>query len=290
MGHPGGRPVAARAELLRPPAGAGRLISFPRCLGDLVRTLHFPPAEVRVFPDVVALNISGAGEFARAARDAVAAQGRFAVALAGGSTPKTVYLQLAAEDRSGASRLPWDRIHVFFGDERCVPPDHPDSNFRMASESLLARVPIPPANVHRFRGEDDPARAAAAAEQELREFFGTGLPRFDLVLLGLGTDGHTASLFPNTEALRETVRPVVANWVPKLNAHRLTLTFPVLNQAAEVIFLVTGTEKARVLGEVLRPAQDGPAYPARSVRPTHGRLLWLVDEAATSELQPAGGQ
>lgn len=253
-----------------------------------MRTLHFPPAEVRVFPDVVALNIAGAGEFARAARDAVAARGRFAVALAGGSTPRTVYLQLAAEDHSDANRLPWDRIHVFFGDERCVPPDHPESNFRMASESLLTRVPIPPGNVHRLRGEEDPARAAAAAEQELREFFGAGLPRFDLVLLGLGADGHTASLFPNTEALRETSRSVVANWAPKLNAHRLTLTFPALNEAAEVNFLVTGTEKARVLGEVLRPAQEAQAHPARSVRPTHGRLLWLVDEAAASELQAAG--
>jgi len=247
-----------------------------------------PAHDVVVLPNVVALMEAAAERLITRAAAAIGTSGRFIVALAGGSTPKALY-ELLATPRY-APRIDWSRVHVFWGDERCVPPDHPDSNFRMASESLLARVPIPPANVHRFRGEDDPARAAAAAEQELREFFGTGLPRFDLVLLGLGTDGHTASLFPNTEALRETVRPVVANWVPKLNAHRLTLTFPVLNQAAEVIFLVTGTEKARVLGEVLRPAQDGPAYPARSVRPTHGRLLWLVDEAATSELQPAGGQ
>ena len=251
-----------------------------------MRTLPFPPAEVRVFSNVDALNHSGAGEFARAAREAVAARGRFAVALAGGSTPRGVYLQLAAEERNGANRLPWERIHVFFGDERCVPPDHPDSNFRMASESLLAHVP---ANVHRLRGEDDPARAAAAAERDLREFFGTGPPRFDLMLLGLGADGHTASLFPETEALHETVRPVTANWVPKLNAHRLTLTFPVLNNAMEVVFLVTGVEKAKVLRETLRPSADGPAHPAGSVRPTDGRLLWLVDEAAASGLESAGG-
>jgi 6-phosphogluconolactonase len=257
-----------------------------------VRTLHFPPAEVRVFPDAVALNNAGAAEFSRAAREAVATRGRFAVALAGGSTPKGTYQQLAAEERNAASRLPWDRIHVFFGDERCVPPDHPDSNFRMASETLLSRVPIPPGNVHRFRGEDDPARAAAEADRDLREGFGTGAEplRFDLILMGMGPDGHTASLFPGTEALRETVRLAVANSVPKLNAHRLTLTFPVLNHALEIVFLVAGTEKAKVLEETLRPSPDAPAHPARLVRPTQGQLLWLVDEAAVGELKRAGGQ
>jgi 6-phosphogluconolactonase len=257
-----------------------------------VRTLQIPPADVRVFPDIVALNKAGALEFSCAARDAIATRGRFAVALAGGATPKGAYLQLAPEEVGGANRLPWDRIHVFFGDERCVPPDHADSNFRMASETLLARVPIPPGNVHRLRGEDDPACAAAAAERDLKEFFGAGLgpPRFDLILLGLGTDGHTASLFPETEALRETIRPVIANWVPKLNDHRLTLTFPVLNHAVAIVFLAAGAQKAKVLREILRPSTDAPAHPARFVRPTHGRLLWLVDEPAASGLEPAGDQ
>jgi 6-phosphogluconolactonase len=256
--------------------------------GIPVRTLHFPPAEVRVFPDVIALNDAAAAEFSRAARVAVAARGRFAVALAGGATPKGAYVRLADAEISGANRLPWDRIHVFFGDERCVPPDHPDSNFRMATETLLACVPIPPGNVHRLRGEDEPARAAEAAERDVREFFGGGQPKFDLVLLGLGTDGHTASLFPGTEALHESVHLVTANWVPKLNTHRLTLTFPVLNNASEVIFFVTGAEKAKVLAEVLRPSVDRWAHPARSVRTTRGRLLWLVDEAAARGLAPAG--
>ena len=257
-----------------------------------MRTFQFPPAEVRVFPDAVALNSAGAGEFTRAAREAVTVRGRFAVALAGGSTPKGVYLQLAAEERSGANRLPWERIHVFFGDERCVPPEHADSNFRMASESLLAHVPIPPANVHRFRGEHEPTRAAEAAERDLREYFGNGAepPRFDLILLGLGPDGHTASLFPDTEALRETVRLATANWVPKLNAHRLTLTFPVLNNASEIVFLVPGAEKAKVLREVLRPSPNGSGHPAKSVRPSRGRLLWLVDENAASGLERADEQ
>jgi 6-phosphogluconolactonase len=257
---------------------------IPRRSGDAVRTLRFPPAEVQIFPDIAALSSAGAAGFAQAAREAVTVRGRFTVALAGGSTPRGLYLQLAANEQSGASRLPWDRIHVFFGDERCVPPDHPESNFRMASESLLARVPIPPANVHRLRGEDDPARAAAEAERDLREFFGTGRPKFDLVLLGLGTDGHTASLFPETEALRESVRLVAANWVPKLNAHRLTLTLPVLNNAEEIGFLVTGAEKAKVLTEILRPSASGFAHPASAVRPTCGRLLWLVDESAAAGL------
>lgn len=250
-----------------------------------MRTLYFPPAEVHVYPDIAALNVAGAGEFSRVAREAVAARGRCAVALAGGNTPKGAYQQLAVEAASGSSRLPWDRIHIFFGDERCVPPDHADSNFRMASEALLARVPLPPANVHRLRGEDDPTTAAAAAEQDLRKFFGPELPRFDLVLLGLGPDGHTASLFPGTEALRETARLVTANRVPKLNAHRLTLTFPVLNAAAEIAFIAAGAEKARVLAETLRPSAGGPDHPAGSVRPIHGRLLWLVDEAAAGGLQ-----
>ena len=250
-------------------------------------SLHFPPAEVQVFPSSDTLNLAVVGEFERAAREAVAARGRFAVALAGGSTPRGVYLQLAAEGQR--NRLPWERIHLFFGDERCVPPDHPESNYCMANESLLSRVPIPPANVHRLLGEEDPARAAAVAEAELREIMGGGLPKLDLVLLGLGPDGHTASLFPGTEALNESVRLVTANWVPKFNTHRLTMTLPVLNNAAEVIFLATGVEKAKVLAEVLRPSPNGPNHPARLVQPTHGRLLWLVDEAAASRLESAGG-
>jgi 6-phosphogluconolactonase len=256
-----------------------------------VRTLHFPPAEVYVYPDVGALNEAGASEFARVAREAVATRGRFSVALAGGSTPKGIYIQIAANDGNPSDRLPWERIHVFFGDERCVPPDHADSNFRMASETLLARVPLPPANVHRLLGEDDPAAAVAKAERDLQEYFGFGAgpPRFDLILLGLGADGHTASLFPETEALRETARPVFANWVPKLNTHRLTLTFPVVNNGVEVVFLVAGTEKTKMLRETLQPSEDGPAHPALSVRPTLGRLLWLVDEAAVGGLGSAGG-
>ncbi len=252
------------------------------------RLLFLPAVEVRVFPDAAALSCAVANEFARAAFEAVTARGRFAVALAGGSTPKQAYAELAAAHESGAPKLPWDRIHVFFGDERCVPPDHPDSNFRMAREALLGRVPIPPANVRPWRGGVAPEDAATEGERELREFFhlrAGEVPRFDLVMLGLGADGHTASLFPGSDALDETSRLVRANWVQKLGAHRLTLTFPVLNAAAEVLFTAAGGEKGQVLREVLRPEPGGPSHPAARVCPAGGRLVWFVDEAAAGGLE-----
>ena len=256
------------------------------------RLLSLPGRDIRVYPGAAALARGVRDEFARAALEAVTARGRFAVALAGGTTPKQAYSDLAGAQESGAQRLPWDRIHVFFGDERCVPPDHPDSNFHMAHRALLGRVPLPPSNVHPLRGGDTPEDAAMAGERDLREFFHVrpgGFPSFDLVLLGLGTDGHTASLFPGTDALHETARLVRANWVQKLDAYRLTFTFPVLNSAAEVLFTASGAEKAPVLREVLQARPDGPSpHPAALVRPAGGRLLWFVDEAAAGELHRTG--
>jgi 6-phosphogluconolactonase len=184
--------------------------------------------------------------------------------------------------------LPWDRIQIFFGDERHVPPDHPDSNFRMATESLLSKVPIPEKNVHRIHAELDAEAAAAEYDQELRDFFHLSdedWPRFDLILLGIGEDGHTASLFPGSKALTESSRRAVANWVEKFKTFRITLTFPVLNQAAEVVFLVSGAGKARILNEVLQPGAQ--KYPVQSVQPEDGRLLWLVDQDAASLLRSA---
>ena len=184
--------------------------------------------------------------------------------------------------------LPWDRIHIFFGDERHVPPDHPDSNFRMASESLLSKVPIPENNVHRIRAELEADAAAKEYEQELRDFFHLtdhDWPRFDLIFLGIGEDGHTASLFPGSKALAEASRRVAANWVEKFQAFRITLTFPVLNHAAEVLFMVSGAGKAQILSEVLRPGNR--KYPAQNVQPQNGQLLWLVDQDAGSLLRLA---
>lgn len=240
--------------------------------------------EVKIVPDSAALARTAAQEFHRLAEAAVRERGRFAVALSGGNTPRAVYSLLASEHKE----LPWDRIHIFFGDERHVPPDHPDSNFRMASESLLSKVPIPVKNVHRIRTELEAEAAATEYDEQLRGFFhliNHDWPRFDLIFLGIGEDGHTASLFPGSKALAETSRRVIANWVEKFKAFRVTLTFPVLNHAAEVIFMVSGTDKAQILSEVLRPGAR--KYPAQNVQPENGQLLWLVDQDAGSLLRLA---
>jgi 6-phosphogluconolactonase len=178
-------------------------------------------------------------------------------------------------------------MHIFFGDERPVPPTHDESNFRMVKETLLAKGRIPAANIHRIRGEIDPAQAAEEYEVELRTFFDIGptrVPRFDLIILGLGPDGHTASLFPGTAAMKETTRLVVANPVPKLNAQRITLTLPVLNAAAQVMFVVSGKEKAEVVRKAVRGDDQGGLLPAQAVQPPSGRLLWLLDQEAASQL------
>ena len=223
---------------------------------------------------------AAAREFVVRAEGAIDALGRFAVVLAGGSTPKATYETLA---RDYPGELDWGRVHVFFGDERTVPPDHEDSNYRMAHEVLLSRVPV--GGVHRMRGELPPAEAAAAYEKALREYFGPeGVPALDLILLGLGEDGHTASLFPETSALDVTDRWVVANPVLKLETTRLTLTAPAINAAKAVSFLVAGEGKAEALKEVLQGDADPRAYPAKFVRPAGGDLTWMVDQAAASLL------
>jgi 6-phosphogluconolactonase len=252
-----------------------------------MRAISLPQAEVRILPDAAALARAAADEFIHLARAAVAERGRFIVALSGGSTPKAVFALLAADELNGSGKLPWDKAQVFFGDERHVPPDHPDSNYRMANEALLAKVPIPQGNVHRVQTELDASFAAADYEAELRRVFDLRsgeVPGFDLIMLGMGPDGHTASLFPGTAALEERAALVVANWVEKLKTHRITFTYPVLNAAAEVMFVAGGADKAEMLRNVLRGDPSGQTYPARFVRPHSGRLLWLVDEAAAAKM------
>ncbi len=231
---------------------------------------------------------AAAEEFIRAASEAVEKRGRFAVALAGGSTPKSLYALLAA---NASSSLPWSQMFFFFGDERHVPPDHPDSNYRMANESLFSKAPIPQGNVFRMPTENPDADAVAAAyEQTLRNFFSAKpgeFPSFDLILLGMGPDGHTASLFPETAALEERSRLVVANWVEKLKTSRITLTLPVLNAARCVAFLVSGADKAPALHQVLEGDGPGEKYPSKLVQPERGKLIWFVDRAAASELSSA---
>jgi len=241
--------------------------------------------------DSTDLSERAAEEFVRLARQAIQLAGRFTVALSGGSTPKALYTLLAAP--GFAQRISWNRTHLFWGDERCVPPGDPASNYRLARESLLDHVPVPSANLHRIRGEDGPAAAAAAYERELRQAFATpdGLPRgapgsrFDLVLLGMGDNGHTASLFPGMTAVHERGRWVVVQQVAAEPMWRVTLTPVVINTAGEVVFLVSGREKAATLGRVLDGPHQPDSLPAQVVAPRSGRLRWLVDAAAAADLR-----
>ena len=240
--------------------------------------------EIRILTTPQELFEVAAEEVVRAATEAVAQSGRFTIALSGGSTPKNLFNLLATNARTV---FPWDRTYFFWSDERHVPPTDPESNYRMAEEIMLSKIPVNAGNVFRIAAENpDAAAAAEAYEQTLRKFFQLQpgqVPAFDLILLGMGPDGHTASLFPNTAGLQEKTRLVIANWVDKLKANRLTMTLPVLNSAREVAFLASGTDKAQVLRTVIEEDAPPEQYPAKLVRPT-GRLIWFVDRAAASQL------
>lgn len=244
--------------------------------------------DVLVLADPDSVAETAAEMFVATAESAVHERGRFTVALAGGRTPQILYRRLA--EREFACRIPWDAGWYAFGDERCVPPDHPDSNYRAAYDSLLSNVPIPPERILRMRGElDQPSRAAFFYEQSLRELFPDDRwPRFDLVLLGMGADGHTASLFPGTDALAERERWVTANWAPALDAWRLTLTLPALCAARQVLFLITGRDKATVVAQAFCGAPHDPPHPAERVVPTDGAREVLVDADAASLLDDEG--
>jgi 6-phosphogluconolactonase len=244
-------------------------------------------SDIRVFENLQQVARAAADEFVARARRAIEHHGRFTVALSGGSTPKALHTELAQRTAKSPKLLDWSKVQTFFGDERHVPPDHPDSNFRMADETLLSKVPIPPVNIHRLRCENpDAAKAAAEYDQELTKAFRlTGddqLPRFDLILLGMGPDGHTASLFPGTPAVHEVKKRVVANWVPKLNTWRVTFTRPVINHAECALLMVCGQDKAAAMREVMGEG-SGDQYPVKYVQPMHGELIWIVDRAAASE-------
>jgi 6-phosphogluconolactonase len=245
-------------------------------------------ADVRIVTDESELARVGAVEFLDRL-DLAGREGRpFRVALAGGRTPRGVYEELAAAHVQGGRAIDWERTHVFFGDERAVPPDHPDSNFGMARRALFSRVPLPEENIHRVPAEaPDPEAAAEAYEREIRSVFTPASgewPRFDLVLLGMGADGHVASLFPDSAALLESHRIVTSTWVEPLRARRFTLTLPVINSAACVLFLVTGAGKAPVLRDVLQGGGGAARYPAQLVRPDRGTVVWLVDRDAAGKL------
>lgn len=225
--------------------------------------------DVKTFVDEDDLTQAAGQRFVELASEAISQRQRFLTALSGGRTPKPLYELLATDAFVG--RINWSRVEVLFTDERCVPPDHPDSNYKMAAAALLDRVPIPLTNVHRIRGELPPTDAAALYREELRRVLGES-GRFDLMLLGVGTDGHTASLFPGSEALEQADKNVVATYVEALQAWRITLTLPVINASRHVLFLVGGSEKAAALSRVL----SGEALPAGHVKPEAGALTWFV--------------
>jgi 6-phosphogluconolactonase len=241
--------------------------------------------DIIVVDDPAALADRAARAIVDTALEAVKSHGRFTLALAGGNTPRTTYERLAQSPLR--EQMPWDRTWIFFGDERGVPPTHPDSNFRMADQALLSKVPIPPGQVLRITGEaDDPEAAAAEYAKRLADVFETkrgALPRFDLILLGMGVDGHTASLFPGSPVLKEVFRPVAAVHAGAASIpQRFTFTFPLINAAARVMFLVAGGEKAKVLKAVL--TEPGSGLPCSMVQPVDGRLIWLVDRPAAALL------
>lgn len=229
------------------------------------------------------LGKKAAEDFVRIARHSIEEKQRFTIALSGGSTPRALHAKLIDAD------LDWSRVDFFFGDERNVPPDHADSNFRMASETLLKPLGIAEERIHRWKTELLVLNEIADDyEADIRDHVyvdTNGLPRFDLIILGMGSDGHTASLFPHTEALKEKDRFAVENWVEKLDSWRFTMTFPVINNAANITFLVAGKDKARTLIEVIQGARRPRELPAQSIQPTNGEMFWYADEAAASLLR-----
>ncbi len=244
-------------------------------------------ATIRRLADAEEVCHTAAAEFVRIGQESIRARGRFSVALSGGSTPRRLFELLAGAPFR--DQLDWTKVEFFWGDERAVPPDHKDSNFGMARQAMLQSLHIPDAQIHRMTAEREDREAAARDYQnEIARVFGVASsgapPSLDLVLAGMGPDGHTLSLFPHTEALKETTRWVVPNFVPKLSAHRLTLTPTIVNRAACVMFLVAGQDKAVPLAEVVEGPPDSDRLPSQRIHPEAGGLLWLVDRAAASKL------
>jgi 6-phosphogluconolactonase len=242
--------------------------------------------DLRIHKDLKELSLEAARIFHELAVEKGKIGGPFTAALSGGSTPETLYRILASPPYN--KKIPWNNVYLFFGDERCVEPTNRESNYRMVYNTLISRIDIPAENIHRMEGELEPAVAAGCYEEEINGFFAdrmlieerTGKPVFDLILLGLGADGHTLSLFPSTKALDEEKRLVTKNYVEKLKSWRLTLTLPVVNSASTIVFLVSGEGKAEVLKDIVNGATRPEPHPAQRVRPVKGRVIWLVDNGA----------
>jgi 6-phosphogluconolactonase len=240
---------------------------------------------IEIYEDLESLSKAAAALFVQRSQQAVRARDRFSVALAGGHTPERTYQLLAQPPL--CNQVPWAKVHVFWGDERCVPPDDPQNNARMARQALLDHVPIRESQVHPIRCAGDAHRAAEAYEGLLRTFFGNGSPVFDLVYLGLGENGHTASIFPGTPVVEERSRWAAEIYVAEQDMWRVTLTAPLINQAAAVAFLVAGATKARILQRVLEGRFEPHRVPAQLIRPADGTLLWMADREANQELGKA---
>jgi len=250
------------------------------------------PVTVRyqVWPTAEEMALASAKKFAASAQQAVAARGVARIAISGGSTPKATFKILADPAQPFLASVPWDKLQLYWVDERCVAPNDPESNYGVCRDLLLTKAPIPAANVFRMEGELDPQEAASRYESVLRNNLrleGAEVPVFDLVTLGMGPDGHTASLFPHTEALHETGRLVVANHVLQKETWRITLTRPVIDRGREVVFEVEGAEKTDILAEVLTGPRDTERLPSQLIRPASGKLLFLLDSAAAAKLPPA---
>ncbi|HVC46177.1 MAG TPA: 6-phosphogluconolactonase [Terracidiphilus sp.] len=249
--------------------------------------------DYHVVADSAALAEAAAEHFVAVTAQAAAARGRARIAISGGSTPKAAFQLLADPAKPWRARMPWDKLDLYWVDERCVPPDHADSNYRMTREALLDHVPLAPERIHRMEGELEPEAAAARYESELRNSFrleGAETPRFDLIALGMGPDGHTASLFPHTAAIHELGRLVTANHVQNKDAWRITLTWPVINQAASVFFLIGGADKAAVLSEVFTGPRDPERLPSQLIWPSGGILTLVLDKAAAALLPATDGE
>lgn len=250
----------------------------------LVRLEVKTKVQVQVFSDLEEISHKAAEVFTNFSRSCIASQKKFSAAISGGSTPRKLYRLLGSAEYS--PQVDWQRVHLFWADERCVPKEHEESNFKAAFDRLLSKASIPDENIHRIRGEEDPERGARDYEEDIRKFFGmSGLPMFDLVILGMGEDGHTASLFPGSSLLEERIRLAAPVYLDRPNRNRITLTLPVLNNATQILFLVAGHSKADIVYEILGDGRKKERYPAGLISPDHGSVTWLIDQEAAEKLR-----
>jgi 6-phosphogluconolactonase len=239
--------------------------------------------KIEVLSDLETLSLRAASIFVDASRKTIATKKQFAVVISGGSTPKRLYTLLGSEVYR--DQVDWQHVHFFWADERCVPREDEASNFKIAFDALLSKITLPQKNIHRIKGEEAPDKAARDYEEEIKRFFGgSERPGFDLIILGMGEDGHTASLFPGSNSLEETVRLAIPVYSGEPKKDRITLTLPVLNSADEILFLVAGPSKAAILSEVLGHGEEKGGLPAGMIRPAHGNITWLIDQEAAGKL------